>query len=257
VVIDERLAEHYFPGQDPIGQYLDFNTDSSEDKVPNPRIIGVVGHVNQWGLDSDASSHMQAQMYVPFAQIPDKYLQHGGLDSSVFTRLRPAGGPNFTTLRHALAETNGGLVVFGAGDLEKNVNDSIAGKRFAMTLLVVFAGFALLLAAIGIYGVLSYVVGRRIPEIGIRMALGARQVDVLRMVLRDGARMTLAGIVIGVVAALLLTRLMSSMLFGVSPSDPLTFAAVAVLLSLIALLACYVPARRAMKVDPMVALRHE
>jgi predicted permease len=257
VVIDERLAERYFPGQNPIGQYLDFNADPASEKVPNPQIIGIVSHVNQWGLDSDASSPMQAQMYVPFAQIPDQYLQLGGLGSGVFVRLRPTGGPNFATLRHKLLEANSGLVVYGADDLEQNVKDSVAGERFTMTLLAIFAGFALLLAAIGIYGVLSYVVGRRIPEIGIRMALGARPWDVMRMVLRDGARMTLMGVVIGAIAALLFTRLMSSMLFGVSPNDPVTFIGVAALLCLIALFACYVPARRAMKVDPMVALRHE
>ncbi len=258
VVIDERLAERYFPGQDPIGQYLDFNTDPTDpDKVPNPQIIGVVGHVNQWGLDSDASSPMQAQMYVPFAQVPDKSLQRGGLGSDVFVRRRAAGGPDFAALRRGLLEFNSEMVVFNGEDMERTVADSIAAKRFTMTLLAIFAGLALLLAAIGIYGVLSYLVGRRVPEIGIRMALGARRIDVLRMILRDGARMTLAGVGIGVVAALALTRFMASMLFGISPTDPLTFAAVAVLLCLIALFACYVPARRAMKVDPMIALRHE
>ena len=256
-VIDERLAERYFHGQDPIGQYLDFNVDPSQDKVPNPRIIGVVGHVNQWGLDSDASSPMQAEMYVPMAQVPEKELRRGGLGGDVFVRLSAAGGPTFPTLRRRLLDINGGLVVFNPEDLEKVVADSVAGERFTMTLLGVFAALALLLAAIGIYGVLSYVVGRRIPEIGIRIALGARSVDVMRMVLRDGARMTLAGVGIGAIAALALTRLMSSMLFGVSPYDPLTFIAVAALLCLIALFACYVPARRATKVDPMVALRHE
>ncbi|HEY6308646.1 MAG TPA: ABC transporter permease [Candidatus Angelobacter sp.] len=257
-VIDERLAETYFRGQDPIGQYLDFNTDPANfDKVPNPQIIGIVGHVNQWGLASDASSPMQAQMYVPFAQVPDKELQRGGVGGDVFVRLQALGGPNFATLRRRILEFNSSMVVFGAEDMEKTVADSIASKRFTMALLVIFAALAVLLAGIGIYGVLSYLVGQRIPEIGIRMALGAQQSDVLRMILRDGARMTLAGVAIGVVAALVLTRLMASMLFGVSPTDPLTFAAVTALLCLIALLACYVPARRAMKVDPLVALRHE
>jgi predicted permease len=258
VVIDERLAEKYFSGQDPIGQYLDFNTDSTDpEKVPNPQIVGVVGHVNQWGLDSDASSPMQAQMYVPFAQVRDASLKRGGVGGDVFVRVQPTGGPTFATLRRRILEFNSGMVVFAAQDMAKTVAESIAGKRFTMVMLAIFAALALLLAAIGIYGVLSYLVGQRIPEIGIRMALGAQQSDVLRMVLRDGARMTLAGVGIGVVAALGLTRLMSSMLFGVSPTDPLTFAAVAALLCAIAVLACYVPARRAMKVDPMMALRHE
>ena len=258
VVIDERLAEKYFPGQDPIGQYLDFNTDpASTEKAPNPQIIGVVGHINQWGLDSDAANPMQAQMYIPFAQLPDKAVQAGGLGGDVFLRTQRKGSPTFETLRRRILEFNGETVVFNPEDMQQTVSNSIASKRFTMALLAVFAALALLLAGIGIYGVLSYLVGQRTQEIGVRMALGAKQFDVLRMVLGDGARMTLVGIGIGVLAALGLTRLMSSMLFGVSPTDPLTFAGVAILLSTIALLACYIPARRAMKVDPVVALRHE
>jgi predicted permease len=257
-VVDERLAEKYFPGQDPIGKYLDFNNDPEDpDKVPNPQIVGIVKHVNQWGLDSDATHPMQAQMYVPFAQIAAKRFQRVGLWADIYVRLRPAGAPSFATLRRRLLEFNGGMVVFGSRDLHEAVMESVAGKRFTMALLAVFAVLALLLAAIGIYGVLAYLVGQRIPEIGIRMALGARQIDVLTMIMRDGARMTLAGVGLGVTAALGLTRLMSSMLFGVSATDPLTFFAVAALLCGIALVACYVPARRAMKVDPLVALRHE
>jgi ABC-type antimicrobial peptide transport system permease subunit len=126
-----------------------------------------------------------------------------------------------------------------------------------MTLLGVFALLALLLASIGIYGVLSYMVGQRSKEIGVRMALGAQKFDVMRMVLKDGARMTLAGILIGFVGALALTRLMGTMLYGVRPTDPLTFVSVAAVLGAIAMLACYLPARRAMKVDPMEALRHQ
>jgi putative ABC transport system permease protein len=141
--------------------------------------------------------------------------------------------------------------------MEKTVADSISNKRFTMTLLGVFALLALLLASIGIYGVLSYMVGQRSKEIGVRMALGAQKFDVMRMVLKDGARMTLAGILIGLVGALALTRLMGTMLYGVRPTDPLTFVSVAAVLGAIAMLACYLPARRAMKVDPMEALRHQ
>jgi predicted permease len=257
-VIDERLAEKYFPGQDPIGRYLDFNNDPSDpNKVPNPQIVGIVGHVNQWGLDSDASHPMQAQMYLPFVQNAEKRFQTYGLWADIFVRLHPAGAPDFATLRRRILEFNSGMVVFGAHDLQETVMESVAGKRFTMALLAVFAALALLLAAIGIYGVLSYMVGQRIPEIGIRMAMGASQADVMSMILRDGGRMILVGVGIGILASLILTRLMSSMLFGVSPNDPLTYVAVAGLLCVIALFACYVPARRAMKVDPMVALRHE
>jgi putative ABC transport system permease protein len=141
--------------------------------------------------------------------------------------------------------------------MDETVSQSIASKRFTMLLLAVFAGLALLLASIGIYGVLSYLVGQRTQEIGVRMALGAERFHVLRMILTDGARMTLIGVGIGVVAALGLTQLMSKMLFGVKATDPPTFVVVALTLCAIALLACYIPARRAMKVDPMVALRYE
>jgi ABC-type antimicrobial peptide transport system permease subunit len=141
--------------------------------------------------------------------------------------------------------------------MEQIVLRSIASKRFSMTLLAVFAGLALLLASIGIYGVLSYLVGQRTQEIGVRMALGAGRWQVLGMVLADGARMAFCGIGIGVLAALGLTRLMSGMLFGVKPTDMLTFVLVSLTLCVIATLACYVPARRAMKIDPMTALRNE
>jgi predicted permease len=257
-VIDESMAEKYFPGQDPIGQYIDLNTNpSSLDKLPNPQIIGIVGHVNQWGLDSDGPDALRAQMYLSLAQIPDKEVQRAGLASDMFIRLHSAGASNVAALRSRILEYNAGMVVHNPEDMEKTVADSISNKRFTMTLLGVFALLALLLASIGIYGVLSYMVGQRSKEIGVRMALGAQKFDVLRMVLKDGARMTLAGIVLGLVGALGLTRLMGSMLYGIKPTDPLTFISVAAVLAAIAMLACYVPARRAMKVDPMEALRHQ
>jgi predicted permease len=258
VVIDETLAERYFRGQDPIGQYLDLNTNpADQDKMPNPRIIGIVGHVNQWGLDSDVANPLHAQMYLSFAQIPDKYMSRMAEGTGVYIRGKRPGVPSFETLRHRLLMLNGEVVAFDAEQMDETVARSIASKRFSMTLLAVFAGLALLLASIGIYGVLSYLVGQRTQEIGVRMALGAERFHVLRMILSDGARMTLLGVGIGVVAALGLTRLMSSMLFGVKATDPPTFVIVAFTLCAIALLACYVPARRAMNVDPMVALRYE
>jgi predicted permease len=257
-VIDESMADKYFPGQDPIGQYIDLNTNpSSLEKFPTPQIIGIVGHVNQWGLDSDGPDALHAQMYLPLMQIPDEELQRAGVATDVFVRMQGAGSSNLAALRSRLLEFNSGMVVHNPEDMEKTVADSISNKRFTMTLLGVFALLALLLASIGIYGVLSYMVGQRSKEIGVRMALGAQKLDVLRMILKDGARMTLAGILIGLVGALVLTRLMRSMLYGVKPTDPLTFICVAALLCTIALLACYLPARRAMKVDPMEALRHQ
>jgi predicted permease len=258
VVIDDSLAQKYFPAQDPIGQFLDLNTDPADrDKLPNPQIVGIVGHVNQWGLDSDAANPLHAQMYFPFAQIPDKYMSGVAQGTGVYVRGKRAGVPSFETLRRQLLTLNNETVVFEAEQMDETVSQSIASKRFTMLLLAVFAGLALLLASIGIYGVLSYLVGQRTQEIGVRMALGAERFHVLRMILTDGARMTLIGIGIGVMAALGLTQLISKMLFGVKATDPPTFVVVALTLCAIALLACYVPARRAMNVDPMVALRHE
>ena len=258
VVIDETLAAKYFPNQDPLGQYLDLNTNSGNpDKVPNPQIIGIVGHVNQWGLDNDGPDALRAEIYLPLAQIQDKEVLRTGVAADVYVRFKASGAFNLPALRSRILEFNSEMVVHNPEELQKSVADSISSKRFTMTLLGAFALLALLLASIGIYGVLSYMVGQRTKEIGVRMALGAGKLDVLRMVLKDGARMTLLGIGLGLVGALGLTRLMQSMLYGVRPTDPLTFISVAALLGLIAMVACYVPAHRAMDVDPIEALRHQ
>jgi ABC-type antimicrobial peptide transport system permease subunit len=148
-------------------------------------------------------------------------------------------------------------VIYGAQTMEEIISESLSTQRFSMILLGVFAAVALILASIGIYGVISYLVGQRTHEIGVRIALGARRWDVLSLILSQGAKLTLIGVLIGVAASLGLTKLMARMLYGVSASDPFTFFGVAILLSLVALAACYIPTRRAMRVDPMVALRCE
>ena len=261
-VIDTSFAQKYFAGQDPIGKPIrvfEFDSDSNH-RVEIPlTIVGVVGHVNQWGLADDASSPLQAQMYRTVMQGSAVGMKSLAQGFGVFVRSRTPVGSEafFQAIRQKLLASNRDMIVSG-NEIEENVvAQSIASQRFSLALLAAFAGLALLLAGIGIYGVLSYLVGQRTQEIGIRMALGAQRLDVLRMVLQDGARMTLAGTSIGIVAALGLTRLMASMLFGVKPTDPITFGLVAVVLCGIALLAGYVPARRAAKVDPMVALRYE
>jgi len=258
VVIDESFAAKYFSDRDPIGQYVDFDPGTTgPDKQPPAQIIGIAGHVNQWGLDRDGPEALHTQAYFPVWQVDDKSVVATARFNTVYLRTRRPGIPSLQTLRDRLLAFDSGLVVYDSYTMERVVSDSIAAKRFIMTLLGIFAGIALLLAAVGIYGVLSYLVGQRTREIGVRMALGAQRLDVLRMVLADGARMTLVGICLGMVAALALTRLMASMLFGVKPTDPLTFSAVALLLCAVALLACFVPAHRATRVDPMVALRYE
>ena len=262
VVIDSSFAQKYFPGQDPIGKHvniLDNDTDASVRSFLPSLVIGVVGHVNQFGLADDSKRSLQAQIYLPFLQTPDAGLKNVASGMSVFVRYQPSLNAEsfFQTMRNQLLTNNGDMILSGNESEEEVVARSIASQRFSVALLGIFAALALLLAGIGIYGVLSYLVAQRTQEIGVRMALGARHVDVLRLVLADGARMMLVGIAIGVLAALGLTRWMTSMLFGVTPTDPLTFAAVAAVLCGIGLCACYVPAYRAMRVDPIRALRHE
>jgi len=261
VVIDASFAQQYFAGQDPIGKHIrtfEFDSDSNQRVVPL-LIVGVVGHVNQWGLAADASRPLQAQMYRPIMQNGARDTKGLAQGFNVFVRSKTPLAPAafFESIRQKLLASNRDMIVYDNESEEQVMADSIASQRFSVLLLGAFAGLALLLAGTGIYGVLSYLVGQRTREIGVRMALGAQRLDVLRMVLQDGARMTLAGTAIGIVAALGLTRLMASMLFGVKPTDPVTFGLVAVVLCGIALLAGYVPARRAAKVDPMVALRYE
>ena len=162
-----------------------------------------------------------------------------------------------SAVRRRVSESNGEQPVFDVQTMDQIVSDSVAGRRFSMLLLAVFASLALLLASVGIYGVISYTATQRTHEIGIRMALGAERTDVLRLVVGQGLRLSLIGIGAGLAAALGLTRLMSSMLYGVRPTDLVTFAAVSLLLAGVAVLASYVPARRATRVDPLVALRYE
>jgi predicted permease len=262
VVIDASFAQQYFGGQDPIGKPIrifEFDSDSKQRVLVPLVIVGVVGHVNQWGLAEDASHPLQAQMYWPIMQSGARDTKGLARGFNVFVRSKTALAPEafFESIRQKLLASNRDMIVYDNESEEEVVADSIASQRFSVILLGAFAGLALLLAGTGIYGVLSYLVGQRTREIGVRMALGAQRLDVLRMVLQDGARMTLTGTAIGIVAALGLTRLMASMLFGVKPTDPITFGLVAVVLCGIALLAGYVPARRAAKVDPMVALRYE
>jgi predicted permease len=250
VVIDEIFANKFFSGENPIGKRIRQGDDDPQ------TIIGVVGHVKQWGLDSDESQTLRAQLYEPLRQFPDNAMSGlaGGLGVVV---LGDTSSNRFDAMRRTIQSQNIENVVFRPQTMNEAIAQSLAERRFAAILLDSFAILALLLASIGLYGVISYLVGQRTQELGIRIALGAQRRDVLSLVLADGIKMALAGVVVGLVASLGLTRLLSKMVYGVSTTDPVTFAVIAVLLVFVALLACLIPARRATKVDPLEALRYE
>jgi predicted permease len=252
-VIDDVLAAKYFPNEDPVGKRFNF-----QDGPERVEIVGVVGHVKQWGLDTDDTNQFRTQVYLPFRQIPDSEMKlaPSGIND-VIVRSDGSVPRLFDSLRQANLQMSSEQVLYRAETMDEMIEELLATRHFSMILLGVFAGLALLLSSIGIYGVISYLVGQRTREIGLRMALGASRIEVLRMVLSHGVELAAVGVVIGVVASIALTRLMGTLLYGVSATDPLTFIGVAIILTLVALAACYIPARRAMQVDPMAALRYE
>jgi putative ABC transport system permease protein len=251
VVVDEAFAERAFPGEDPVGRRVSFNDPGA----PQMEIVGVVEHVKHYGLAGEIP--VNQQLYFPLAQVPEQLMPFVARRMTLAVRTKGAPLDLAGAVRQKILSADPNQPAFNVNTMEHVVAESIGQRRFAMMLLAIFAALALLLAVVGIYGVMSYTVTQRTHEIGIRMALGARAGDIVRMVVRQGMALTLAGVVFGVVAALLLTRVISSMLFGVTATDPATFATIPVLLGAVALLACFIPARRATKVDPMVALRYE
>ena len=251
-VVDDVFAGKFFPHQDPIGRQIHFDAYSSP-----ALIVGIVGHVNQWGLDSDDTQSLRAEVYLSLMQLSDETMAQVASGVGMVVRSRGDAPGLFESIRGAMKQMDSRQVVYGAQTMDQVISDSLATRHFAMVLLGIFAALALGLASIGIYGVTAYVAGQRIHEIGIRIALGAERRHILRLILGPGGKLALAGVAVGLAAAFGLTRLMRSLLYHVAATDPLTFAGVAVLLILVALAACYVPARRATKVDPMVALRYE
>lgn len=252
IVIDDVFARTYFPHTNPIGQQIhleQFNVQAE--------IVGVVGHVKQWGPGGDGKSAVQAEFFYPFMQLPERIMRLAA--DGVAVVLRTEGDPTVImgNVRRAVGEVDPRDVIYAVQTMDNILAGSLAARRLSMILLAVFAGLALVLACVGIYGVISYLVGQRTSEIGVRMALGAQRSDVMRLILGQGTKMALLGVAVGIAAALGLTRLMSNQLFGVTAHDPLTFAEVAVVLLVVAVLACYLPARRAMRVDPLEALRYE
>lgn len=252
VVVDDVFARKFFPDQDPIGKRIILSNKGGVAEV-----VGVVGHVKQWGLDSDDKQALRTQLYFPYMQLPDEAMRMSWSGQGVLVRFAGDAQAAASAIRSVLKEMNSDQVMYSVQTMDEIIADTLAARRVSMIVLGVFAALALGLASMGTYGVISYLVGQRTREIGIRMALGAKQAEVLRMILSEGLRMTLIGIAIGLLAALGLTRLMSNLLFGVSATDPLTFAGVGLILTIVALAACLVPARRATRVDPMVALRYE
>ena len=250
VVVDEVFANKFFPGVSPIGKRIRQGDDDPQ------TIIGVVGHVKHWGLDADDTQSLRAQMYEPLRQFPDAATP--GFATGVRVALRGAESQQqVDSIRALVKSLNSQNVVYNPQTMNEAIAGSLSSRRFAMVLLDSFAVLALLMASLGLYGVISYLVERRTQELGIRIALGAQSWSVLRLVLGDGLKMALAGVGIGLLAAFGLTRLLARMVYGVSTTDPATFIAISGGLVIVALLACYLPARRATKVDPLVALRYE
>ena len=248
-MINAKLAEQYFPHSDPIGKRFMFGQLAHATAANPPiwiTIVGVVADNKLYGLANPS----RLEVYTPMRQSPFSHM-----NLLIKSRVNPAA--MISEVRGAVASIDRDQPIFAISTMTDVRNSSVSGRSTTLILLGAFSALALVLAAIGIYGVISYSVAQRTHEIGIRVALGAQRRDVSRMVLGQGGKIALAGIVIGLAASFGLTRLMSSLLFSVSASDPLTFAAVAILLVFVAMLACYLPARRAMNVDPMVALRYE
>jgi putative ABC transport system permease protein len=243
-LVDAAAARRFWPNEDPVGRRVKFGGRGSQ--APWVTVVGVVGDIKSEGFEQPEQPHI----YVSAFQSPSY---------AMAVYLRAEGDPSSLTqaLRREVQTVDPNLPVFGERTMEDVVSSSLAQRRFALQVVGGFGVLALLLAGIGVYGVVAYSVSQRTREIGIRLALGASNGAILRWVFRQGMRLTLFGMAAGLVAALALTRLLRGLLFGVSAADPLTYGGLALLLAAVALLACYVPARRATKVDPMVALRHE
>jgi predicted permease len=246
-IISQSLAHRFFPRQDPLGRRLDVGFGG---RPLLYTIVGVAGDVKEWGL----SARAPMIIYVPYAQAPLPFLL-----SAAALVVRTAGDPTSLAgaVRHAVQSIDQEMPLFNVASMQQLLYKSVAEPRFNLLLFGVFAALALFLAVVGMYSVMSYSVVQRTHEIGIRRALGARESDVLRLVVGQGLKLSLAGVAIGLAGALALTRMLATLLYGIRPADPITFCWVALLLAIVALLACFVPARRAMRVDPNVALRYE
>src|SRR6185503_13668033 len=247
IIITDAFARQYFPNEDPVGKRIKpgIGTYENEDN-PLREVIGVVGDIRNRSLNTEP----KPAYYVPQTQVP--FSQLVGV-------IKTTGDPRglISAVTKQVAAMDPDIPLFGVKSMPEYLSSSVAAPRFSTTLLSIFAAVALVLTVVGLYGVMSYSVAQRTNEIGIRLALGAQSRDVLLMIVKHGLMLIFIGLVIGLGLAFVFTRWIESLLFGVKTKDPFTFAAVAVVLALVALLACYVPALRATKVDPMDALRRE
>jgi len=247
IIISETFARQHFPNEDPLGKRIKPGISTYEDEESTFReVIGVVGNVRNRSLNAEP----RPAYYLPQTQLPFNQM------ASV---VKTTGEPHslISVVTKQVSEMDQDVPVFSVKTMAEHLSTSVAGPRFSTTLLAIFAAVALVLTVVGLYGVMSYSVAQRTNEIGIRLALGAQSRDVLLMIIKQGGALILLGLVIGLGGAYLAMKLIESLLFGVKAKDPFTFAAVAVLLAIVALLACYIPALRATKVDPMNALRCE
>jgi predicted permease len=242
-VIDQTLARRYWPKQNPVGQQVKFGFGAG---IQGVTIVGVVGDIKSDGFDAPSVPHI----YVPLGQFAP-------VNAVVFLRSGGDAGNLGEAVRREVEKVDPNIPVHSISSMDQIIARSLADRRFALELLGIFAGVALLLAAIGIYGVMAYSFSQRTHEIGIRIALGAQGKDIFRMAVGEGMRLVVIGLAVGLLGAVALTRFVRTMLFGVSPADPLTFGAISAALAAVAFLACYIPARRATRVDPLVALRDE
>jgi len=252
VVIDDLMAQQAFGGQDPLGKHvwIGLGTDPLQ-------VVGVVGHVRYWGPAGDDRAHVRAQLYYPFAQVPDRFLRRWSELMSV--AVRTSGDPLrvLEPLRRELRGATGDQVLYEIRTMEQIASTTLARHRFLLLLFGIFAGLALLLACLGIYGVLAYLTNQRVPEFGVRMALGAGAGDVMQLVLRQSFRMILVGAVVGISAALAAGRVLQRSVAAMEPAGALTFAVMISVLVVAALFASFLPARRASRIDPIQALRQE
>ena len=248
-MVDEMFVARLIPDGNPIGKRLRIGGD----RAPLRQIVGVFKHIKHYGPDEEG----RAEIFTPYRQVPAE--NFAGSNRNLWLAVKTKGDPTSLApaIRNEVLQIDKDQPISNVGTMEQIVASTVAPQKFATWLLAVFAASAMLLAAIGIYGVMAYSVTQRTHEIGIRMALGAGRRDVLRMVVSQGMKLAFIGVAVGLVGAVVLTRLMSSLLFGVSATDPLTYGGVSVLLAAVALLACLIPARKATRVDPMIALRYE